>query len=70
MMSPLCVRVRIFWLAAPADYRSINTEPGAMDMINRYGGGKRDTMGAQMLKEKYWDHNQVNMDYKMEETEA
>lgn len=56
------------WLAAPVDYGSINTELRAMDMINRYEGGKKRR--REQLKEKYWDHNQVNMDYKMEEMRA
>lgn len=51
----------------PADYGSINTEPGALDMINRYGLERAS--GAQtLLKERHWDYNGVDMDYKMEET--
>lgn len=56
-----------FWLAMLADYGSINTEPGALDMINRYGLERAS--GAQtLLKERQWDYNGVDMDYKMEET--
>lgn len=51
----------------PADYGSINTEPGALDMINRYELERAS--GAQtLLKDRHWDYNGVDMDYKMEET--
>lgn len=51
----------------PADYGSINTELGALDMINRYELERAS--GAQtLLKERHWDYNGVDMDYKMEET--
>lgn len=54
-----------FWLAAPADYGSINTELGALDMINRYR--LETARGAQtLLKERHWNYNGVDMDYKME----
>lgn len=50
----------------PADYGSINTELGAFDTINRYG--LETASGAQtLLKERHWDYNGVDMDYKMEE---
>lgn len=56
-----------FWLAVPADYGSINTEPGTLDMINRYWMEKAS--GAEiLLKETHWDCNGVNMDYKIEES--
>lgn len=51
----------------PVDYGSINTEPGALDTINRYG--LETASAAQtLLKERHWDYNGVDMDYKMEET--
>lgn len=51
----------------PADYGSINTELGALDMINRYGLERAS--GAQtLLKERHRDYNGVDMDYRMEET--
>lgn len=51
----------------PADYGSINTEPSAPGMINRYELERAS--GAQtLLKERHWDYNGVDMDYKMEET--
>lgn len=53
----------------PADYGSINTEPAALDMINRYR--LETASGAQtLLKERHWDYNGVNMDYTMEETKV
>lgn len=53
----------------PADYGSINTEPGALDMINRYEPERAS--GAQtLLKDRHWDYNGVDMDYKMEETRS
>lgn len=55
-----------FWLAAPADYGSINTEPGTLDMINRYQM-ERASGAETLLKEAHWDYNGVDMDYKMEE---
>ena len=56
-----------FWLAVPADYGSINTEPGALDMINRYRL-ERASAAQTLLKERHWDYNGVDMDYKVEET--
>lgn len=51
----------------PADYGSINTELGALDMINRYR--LETARGAQtLLKERHWNYNGVDMDYKMEKT--
>lgn len=45
---------------------SINTEPGALDMINRYELERAS--GAQtLLKDRHWDYNGVDMDYKMQE---
>lgn len=53
--------------ATPADYGSINTESGALDMANRYGLERAS--GAQtLLKVRHWDYNGVDMDYKMDET--
>lgn len=50
----------------PADYGSINTEPGAFDMINRYG--LETASAAQtLLNERRRDYNGVDMDYKTEE---
>lgn len=51
----------------PADYGSINIEPGALDMINRYKLVRAS--GAQtLLKVRHWDYKGVDMDYKMDET--
>lgn len=50
----------------PTDYGSINTGPCALDMINQYELDRAS--GAQtLLKERHWDYNGVDMDYKMEE---
>lgn len=49
----------------PADYGSINTEPGALDMINRYWL-ERASAAQTLLKERNWDYNGVDMDNKME----
>lgn len=51
----------------PADYGSINTELGALDMINRFRL-ERASEAQTLLKERHWDYNGVDMDYKMEET--
>lgn len=48
---------------------SINTEPSALDMINRYKLERAS--GAQtLLKDRHWDYNGVDMDYKMQKTEV
>lgn len=50
----------------PVDYESVNTESGALDMINRYRLERGS--GAQTLLKKGTDYNGVDIDYKMEET--
>lgn len=51
-----------FWLAVPADYGSINTELGTLDMINRYWM-ERASGAETILKKIHWDYNGVNVDY-------
>lgn len=50
-----------------ADYGNINTEPSALDMINRYVL-ERASGAETLLKQRRWDYNEVDMDYKMVET--
>lgn len=51
----------------PVDYGSINTEPVALDMINRYKLER--VSGAQtLLKVRRRDYTGVDMDYKMDGT--
>lgn len=52
-----------FWLAVPTDYGSINTEPGTLDMMDRYWM-ERASGAETLLKEIHWDCNGVDMDYK------
>lgn len=51
----------------PADYGSINTKLGAVDMINQYEL-ERGSAAETLLKVRHWKYNGVDMDYKMDET--
>ena len=54
----------------PADYGSINTEPGRIGHDQSIRAGKEHSGAQTLLKERHWDYNGVDMDYKMEETEG